>query len=425
MGSILVIGGGIAGLTVAYELSKQGHLVTILEAKQRLGGRIHTLVDNSFSRPVELGAEFVHGDLPHTLSLLKKAGIPYHKINDTMFRLEKGKWKKQEEFTDDWGELMKQMKNLRQDMTLSDFLDKYFASGKYESLRTSVKDFAGGFDLADVKTASVKSLFKEWTNEMDNQYRIDGGYKSLVEYLATQSSNSGCVIETDCCVQKIDWQQNRVVVTDQRGRVFESDKVVIAVPLSVLQADEYNENFIAFAPSISTHQEAARNIGFGNVIKLLIEFDNNFWNDQVKNAGFFLTNEAIPTWWTLSPENNNLLTGWVGAEKTKLLKLKSDEEILGIALQSLSNAFNISADNLQSNLKAYAVANWSKENYINGGYSFNIVASADAKKVLQQPIADTLFFAGEALFEGTPGGTVEAAIASARHTVGQVLQVIK
>ncbi|HTF32056.1 MAG TPA: NAD(P)/FAD-dependent oxidoreductase, partial [Flavitalea sp.] len=375
--------------------------------------------------PVELGAEFVHGDLPHTLSLLKEAGIPYYKINDTMFRLEKGKWKKQEEFTDDWDELMKQMKNLQQDMTLSEFLDKYFAADKYKSLRTSVEGFAGGFDLADAETASVKSLYKEWTNEMENQYRIDGGYKSLVEYLATQSTNNGCVIERDYCVQKIDWQENGVVVTDQRGRVFKGDKAVIAVPVSVLQADKNNDNFIAFAPAVSTHQEAARNVGFGNVVKLLIEFDNNFWNDQVKNAGFFLTNETIPTWWTLSPENSNALTGWVGAEKTTLLKLKSDEEILGVALQSLSSAFNMSLDDLQSNLKAYAVANWSKENYINGGYSFNTIASTDAKRILQQPIANTIFFAGEALFEGTPGGTVEAAIASARHTVGQVLQVIK
>ena len=93
MASILVIGGGIAGLTVAYELSNHKHSVTLLEAKQRLGGRIHTLVDDSFSQPVELGAEFVHGDLPNTLSLLEEAKIPYHKINDSMFRLEKGKWK--------------------------------------------------------------------------------------------------------------------------------------------------------------------------------------------------------------------------------------------------------------------------------------------------------------------------------------------
>ena len=308
-------------------------------------------------------------------------------------------------------------------MTLSDFLDRYFAVDQYESLRESVKGFAGGFDLADVETASVKSLYREWTNEMDNQYRIDGGYQSLVKYLSTQSK--GCVIETDCGVQKIDWQENRVVVTDRRGRIFKSDKAVIAVPISVLQAERDDENFIAFDPSVTTHQEAARNIGFGNVIKLLIEFKNNFWNDQVKNAGFFLTSETIPTWWTLSPENGSVLTGWVGAEKTKLLTLKSNEEILGIALQSLSNAFNLSKDDLQSNLKAYAVANWSKENYINGGYSFNTVASADAKKVLQQPIADTIFFAGEALFDGTPGGTVEAAIASARYTVQQVLQVLK
>ena len=91
MNAVIVIGGGAAGLMTAYELSKHKIPVTILEAKKRLGGRIHTLSDTSFSQPVEAGAEFIHGDLPLTISLLKEAGITYHEVNDTMFRLEKGK----------------------------------------------------------------------------------------------------------------------------------------------------------------------------------------------------------------------------------------------------------------------------------------------------------------------------------------------
>src|SRR4051812_32962499 len=113
MNSIIVVGGGAAGLMVAYELSTHKLPVTVLEAKNRLGGRILTLTDNEFSQPVETGAEFIHGDLPHTISLLKTAGIPYYAITGKMFQLEKGKLKKERHYTDDWNKLMKQMRELK------------------------------------------------------------------------------------------------------------------------------------------------------------------------------------------------------------------------------------------------------------------------------------------------------------------------
>ena len=84
MNSVIIIGGGAAGLMAAYELSKHKLPVTVLEAKDRLGGRIHTINDSSFSQPIELGAEFIHGDLPLTLSLLHKAAINYHATNGKM-----------------------------------------------------------------------------------------------------------------------------------------------------------------------------------------------------------------------------------------------------------------------------------------------------------------------------------------------------
>jgi protoporphyrinogen oxidase len=158
MHSVIIVGGGAAGLMTAYELSKHKIQVTVLEAKSRLGGRIHTLRDNSFSQPIERGAEFIHGDMPGTLGLLKEAGIKYHVINDKMFHLEKGKLKKQRGFTDDWNILMKQMALIKEDMPLGDFLKRYFHEDRYAELRDSVKGFAGGFDLADITTASIKYI---------------------------------------------------------------------------------------------------------------------------------------------------------------------------------------------------------------------------------------------------------------------------
>ena len=70
---VIIIGAGAAGLMAARLLAEQGYTVTILEAQDRTGGRIHTLHDKSFAQPVELGAEFIHGNLPVTIGLLKES----------------------------------------------------------------------------------------------------------------------------------------------------------------------------------------------------------------------------------------------------------------------------------------------------------------------------------------------------------------
>ena len=74
---ILIIGAGAAGLMAAYTLSKAGKKVVLLEARDRIGGRIHTL-DNDFPfKHAELGAEFVHGNLPVTMQLMHESGLEY------------------------------------------------------------------------------------------------------------------------------------------------------------------------------------------------------------------------------------------------------------------------------------------------------------------------------------------------------------
>src|SRR5437764_275349 len=110
----------------AYELSKNKKKVIVLEATCRLGGRIHTYSNNEFSEPVELGAEFIHGKLPLTLNLLKKADIKYHSVKGKMYHLEHGKFKKRHDDGEHWNQLMKRMKELKHDIPLSDFLEHFF-----------------------------------------------------------------------------------------------------------------------------------------------------------------------------------------------------------------------------------------------------------------------------------------------------------
>ena len=86
---VLVIGAGAAGLMAAWELVQAGKRTAVIEARNRIGGRIHTIYDKKFSLPIEAGAEFVHGDLPITKLLLGKAGIAYPRVEGDIWRKEK------------------------------------------------------------------------------------------------------------------------------------------------------------------------------------------------------------------------------------------------------------------------------------------------------------------------------------------------
>ena len=373
---------------------------------------------------MEAGAEFIHGDLQITISLLKEAGISYQEINDNMFRFEKGKAEKEKSFAEHRDSLIKKMSSLNHDMPLSDFLNEFFGGRKYAQLRESVESFASGFDLADISTASTKALCREWSKEMDTQYRIDGGYKKLVDYLETRCRDNNCVISMNCCAKKISWSTHEVNVLTMCSHIYKASKLVVTAPVSVLQASTDSANYLEFTPTISQHVEAAKNIGFGPVIKIILEFSEPFWQEKQKDIGFIFTGEAIPTWWTQLPVKNNILTGWVGGNKAIALKDERDEAILDKAIHSLSNSFQIPAEELHKKLQASVIANWCKEPDINGGYSFYTMETTTAKNVLSKPVNDTIFFAGEALFQGIAGGTVEAALSTAKNTAAKVLKTL-
>ena len=132
---ILIIGAGASGLAAAYELSLVDKKLVVLEARNRIGGRIHSVADHRFEQIIETGAEFIHGKLPVTLELLKKAGIKHHSIKGKMWQIENGEIKKTGEFIVGWNKLMSHLRELKTDIPIKEFLNQHFPDEKDNLLK--------------------------------------------------------------------------------------------------------------------------------------------------------------------------------------------------------------------------------------------------------------------------------------------------
>jgi monoamine oxidase len=397
----------------ARQLSAAGHAVTVLETNDRIGGRIHTIQPPGFLKPIEEGAEFIHGKLPLTMELLKEAGIPYQPVGGHMVRVKDGEWSTQEEFIAGWDELMDRMAELKNDLTLTDFLQQYFSDEKYSLLRQSAQRFAEGFDGAEPSEVSVMGLREEWSHEEEEQYRIPGGYTQLMEYLQKAGIADGCSIHFASTVKTIRWQSNQVEVITADGRVFTAQKALITLPLGVWQAGPQHTTAISFEPAITAQMQALQQIGFGAVVKVIIQFSERFWLRYKEHIGFLLSEESIPTWWTHAPATDAVLTGWLGGPKSARYTTADNTRVLQDALQSLANIFSMPVDEIRSLVTASHIARWQNNPGSLGAYSYNKLFTTDARALLHKPVQDTLYFAGEGLYDGINGGTVEAALQSA------------
>src|SRR3990170_8404589 len=124
---VIIIGAGAAGLAAARDLVKNGRQVIILEARRRLGGRIHTFRDKKFTDWTEAGAEFVHGKLEVTLDLLKEYKIDYHTTKGQVWHIRQGEPEKDKDIVDDHHWLLrKKLNSIKRDMPVKQFLDKHF-----------------------------------------------------------------------------------------------------------------------------------------------------------------------------------------------------------------------------------------------------------------------------------------------------------
>lgn len=420
---VLIVGAGISGLAAARSLTKAYHHVRILEASDKPGGRISDIHDPQFPQHVMLGAEFIHGKLPLTIALLREAGIAYFPVSGKNIRMFKGTEDISGDKDVDWPLIIERLKSLRDDISLSDFLEQYFGDDRYRELRTSVKNFAKGFDAADPDKASAMSLLKEWEMEEDEQYRVEGGYGRLVDFMVNECLLYGCEIYFSTVVNTINWREGYVEVISAEGERFTAEKVIITVPAGVLRVKDAASS-ITFNPPLTEKMRLLDSIGVGSVVKIILSFNEAFWESKTgAGAGFIFSDEAFPTWWTQSPHPYPVLTGWMGGPEAERQADTSDEDLLRLALESLSTIFALPLDELRAKLLAWKVSNWGADPFSYGAYTYPTVEVPEPYRLLVRPVEDTIYFAGEAVYNGQYGGTVEAALASTSYLAEDFLHL--
>jgi monoamine oxidase len=416
---IVVIGAGAAGLMTARELGRAGKRVTLLEARDRCGGRIDPLSPAQFGYPAEGGAEFVHGEAPVTRSLLREAGISLLPIEGTQRTIVDGKLSTDDSLDTYEANLHTALKELDDDVTVAEFLRRHFAGAEYDRLRRSVERMVEGYDAADPKRASVLALWDEWMDEgRSSQVRVAGGYGRLIDFLVGRCRGHGVAIHLNAVVNAIASAGPGALIRCANGDDHECDAVVLTVPLPLLKD-------ISLPSTERERAAAAADIGFGNVIKILMRFQTRWWLDERKHLAdltFLLSEARIPVWWTQYPADFPVLTGWFGGPKTAGMAHLNEQELIDAGLTSLADVFGLAPKQLGRTLVAARAINWAYDPFAGGAYSYATTETRAAQSVLSSPHGGSVFFSGEALYRGKDMGTVEAALASGMETARTILR---
>src|SRR6266850_5511447 len=218
---VLIIGAGAAGLSAARQLSARGLAVTILEARDRVGGRINTQRNTSVPVPIELGAEFVHGKAPELFELIDAASLTLWDVPERHWFLENDRLIKFESLWDKINKIMERMKRTPVDITFQEFLNSLPDDNETSKIKTRVSRFVQDFHAARLDRVGTKGLNRvnEASESIDSEksFRFPGGYDQITNWLSKQAMQQGAVVHLNTVVKEIRWQMNKVLVGTTSG----------------------------------------------------------------------------------------------------------------------------------------------------------------------------------------------------------------
>lgn len=422
---ILIVGAGAAGLTAAGDLSRAGFRVRILEATDRIGGRIWTVHDPFTRTPVELGAEFVHGKAPEIFKLARKRGLAFDEIQGNDFYSQEGRLRSAD-FFERVDKLLARMDDRGPDESFASFLSRQNADD--ETKRWAWK-YVEGFEASRPEEISVHEMVRESKAEDeiqgDRQFRLKKGYVSLVAAMRGDIDPRFTSLHTNTAVRRMQWSGDHVLATsegDRGHREWRASAALITVPLGVLQADS-----IVFDPPLTSKADALDHLYFGEVIRITLTFDHALWEDVAGHAGrdmgfLFSDDDQFPTWWTHMPEHVACITGWAPSRCARELAGLTEGAITAIAATSLANILGLTDEHIMRALSAAYVHDWQADPHFRGAYSWAKVGGADAHRALARPLGNRLFFAGEATETNGHNGTVHGAIATGHRAAKEIIK---
>lgn len=441
---IVVIGAGVAGLAAAARLGEAGLSVIVLEARNRLGGRIFTQTDPRPSSPIELGAEFIHGRPPEIFELLQKAKI--EEVEGDSWCVNHQRLSPCDGFSQ-VDSILDCMSDSSPDESFLAFLEHRFPNpsgdtGLQEAKRRAIR-YVSGFNAADPGLVSVHWLVAgmraEEKIEGDRAFRSKNGYQDLIRALHQRISRRDVTIQTNTIVESIVWNPGAAQIkalSENRSATYSTTQALITLPLSLLKMPG-EPGAVEFIPPLPREKTTALGkLEMGEAMRIVLRFRDRIWEtitEQGENPGatkktlsdmafLFSEDELFPTWWTAMPSREPLIVGWApfrSAEKLSGLDLST---MTRHALETLSSLLSLPIKDLEGSLDTAWVHDWQTDPFSRGAYSYAKVGADGAQACLAAPVGNTLFFAGEATDTSGHNGTVHGAIASGYRAAGQVIQ---
>ena len=415
---VVVIGAGMAGLAAARVIAEAGRRVIVLEAQDRVGGRIRTIRDGD--TVIELGAEFVHGRPPELWDLIAEAGLEtYERTGDFLLRSDNGLVAMDDE--DGEGDPLEKLKEFAgPDCSFAEYLDRF---GLDEDARRQELGFVEGFNAADAGEASAMALERQQVAEDaiegDRSWRISEGYERLPAFLHKKVEAAGGCIVTEAAVATVRWKaRGGAEVSCVDGRVWRADKVVVTVPLGVLQA-----GILRFEPEVPGIAEAAKRLRMGHVCRFTVLFNRRLWPEGMS---FLMTPELLPrVWWTARPAETHSLSGWVGGPSALALLQLSAEALEHHAVTALAATLEVREDSVRAALIGFHTHDWDADEWTRGAYTWVPVGGLEGSAAMCEPVEQTLYFAGEHTDTSGHWGTVHAALRSGLRAGRQVVEALR
>jgi monoamine oxidase len=440
-GDVIVVGAGVAGLEAARRLVRARLRVIVLEARPRIGGRVHTLRPPGWPAPVETGAEFVHGRPPNLIRALAAAGARLGVHPQRHERARGGGVGRSEKL---WAQAQAVLDDLPyEDVAVMDVLRRpEFARRLSPEARAMVIGFVEGFNASDATRVSARSLVQQAeateAEGGDALYRVRDGYDRLLQHLAAPIAGSAGALRLATVVTEVRWRGGDVEVLARATPGGAPSRVraraaLITLPLGVLQAKRSARGAVKFVPALPrTKRLAIERLAMGNVIKVVLRLKRPIGVGVLaplgRDASFVHLGDApVPTWWVPRPFPPTMLVGWVAGRRADAFaaRYRRPETRLRAALHGLARALGLKADAVTGVVEDARVFDWGADPWARGAYSWIPVGGLDAPAALAAPLSRRLFFAGEATDTVGDPGTVHGAMATGTRAAAQIVAALR